>query len=202
MCCVASGSPLHVPALLRPVQTELQPKAPPRLHRTGSGLFCFTWWTSEAPPLLSPTCLALNPSSSSGRLWFSWHMEIKRCCAVSLESIFTPVSNTPTKGKWKQWLFSLSILFFVSCQLKPLQLQQKWSVFFFAGHCTVFSGAGLTYIITCTVDVTGTSTLPAFARAAWSQTLCKTCPTKCTAPGRVSLWAEERKCEQTWPEFP
>lgn len=46
---VASGSPLRVPALLRRSQTELQPKAPPRLHRTGSGLFCFTGSACEAP---------------------------------------------------------------------------------------------------------------------------------------------------------
>lgn len=65
--------------------------------------------------LLSLTCLALNPSSSSGRLGSSWQsLEIKRCRAVSLESIFIPVSNLLTEGKWKQSLFSLNILFFVS----------------------------------------------------------------------------------------
>lgn len=87
VCCVASGCSLRVPALLRPVQTELQPKAPPRLHRTGSGLFCFTERASEASVLPSPTCLALNPSSSSCCLRSIWQsVESERCCAASVGS--------------------------------------------------------------------------------------------------------------------
>lgn len=77
-------------------------KAPPRLHRTGSGLFCFT----EASVLLSPTCLALNPSSSWEYLWSIWQsLKSKRCCVVSVEKY--------------QALFNAAhyfLLFFYSCQ--------------------------------------------------------------------------------------
>lgn len=114
LACVASGSPLGVPALLRPVQTELQPKAPPRLRRTGSGLFCFTGWAAEAPVLLSPTCLALNPSSRSGHLWSSWQpVKQKILCSFI---IFASVKPTHRR-KAVSALIKYSVFWRISAEL-------------------------------------------------------------------------------------
>ena len=64
-------------------------RAPPKLLRTGSGLFCFTGWASEAAALLSPSCLAFSPSSRSGQ--YLVHSSVKH--KMSTVTIKRPCSK-------------------------------------------------------------------------------------------------------------
>lgn len=116
--------------------------------------------------LLSLTCLALNPSSSSGCLGSSWQ------------------SEDAVQFLWNQYLYQYQTPFYRR-NVEAVSVLIKYSVFFclisveaFAtaaevgDDCTVCSEALLTYLLIHIkhVEMTGVSTLPVFATAATIQT--------------------------------